>query len=227
MKTHIFLSCLLLASFLVGSFSYNVSYPDSGPSQVAIIDLHLKLESLQAPMDFALTQKFITACQVFLESSLNIIPTTIINIQAAVGSQTLGTVPSGTFNNPSDPTFFPLHAFVQVLIDFRVDSGGSSKLNDMLTRVQVIFSNEWEELMAMMLLLDPVSFAAITKIELESSSYLSNADKNSSPRNNNGSQIKMSQSTVIIFLAVSLGVVVSLALTIPRIIWLKARHTRR
>jgi hypothetical protein len=160
-------------------------------------------------MNDSVKESFVTACRVFLEGHLNVAPTTIINLQAAVGSQELDNL-----HSVADDYIFPLSANIEVMVEYYIDSGDAN-LGEMERRIKTLFLVEWEEFLALLLLLDPDFFSPIQRIFLEAS-IDPVAPTPSPPLTPQRTETSTTSSTiVIVFIVVGVGVVVSLAMTIP------------
>jgi hypothetical protein len=108
------------------------------------------------------TDNLSMACQVFLDSILNVQPTTIIDLQVAIAGQSL----DGRQEIIGNSTNFVLETQMHILIRYQLDHD-SVKQNDMDGRVRTIFSEDWDELMALLKLLDSSFFGSLHTIELK------------------------------------------------------------
>jgi hypothetical protein len=177
---------------------------------LSIVDVSLRLLWLPEPMDDRVKDSFITACRVFLEGHLNVAPTTIINLQVGVGSQELDNL-----HSVADDYIFPLSANIQVLVEYYIEPGSDDNLGEMERRIKILFMVEWEEFLAILLLLDPDFFSPIQRIFLEEG-LDPIAPTPTPPVTLQSVETNTTSSTiVVVFIVVAVGVVVSLAMTIP------------
>jgi hypothetical protein len=199
---------LTLFISLVYSSSYAVADLSTNRQRLSIVDVSLRLLWVLEPMNDSVKESFVTACRVFLEGHLNVAPTTIINLQAAVGSQELDNL-----HSVADDYIFPLSANIEVMVEYYIDSGDAN-LGEMERRIKTLFLVEWEEFLALLLLLDPDFFSPIQRIFLEASlDHI--APSPSPPVTLQRTETNTASSTiVVVFIVVAVGVVLSLA-TIP------------
>jgi hypothetical protein len=200
---------LILFISLVHTSSYAVAGLSENRQRFSIVSTRLRLLWVPEPMDGSVKESFVTACRVFLEGHLNVAPTTIINLQVDVGSQELDNLYSVT-----DNSIFPLSANIEVLVEYYIDPGNAN-LGEMERRIKTLFVVEWEEFLALLLILDPDFFSPIQRIFLEGS-IDPIAPNPSTPVTLERTETNAASSTIIVvFTVVAVGVVVSLAMTIP------------
>lgn len=217
-KSQWLLHGLILFISLMHSSSYAVAGLSENRQIFSIFDVSLRLLWVPEPMNDSVKESFVTACRVFLEGHLNVAPTTIINLQVAVGSQELDNLHSVT-----DDSVFPLSANIEVLVEYFIDPGNAN-LGEIERRIKTLFVVEWEELLALLLLLNPDYFSPIRRIFLEAS-IDPIAPAPSPPVTLERSETNAASSTiVVVFTIVAVGVFVSLAMTIP--VFLKQSKSR-
>jgi hypothetical protein len=226
MKLRYLLHPIILIVFLGKACCYSESILDvEDRLSYTIVDLMVRLLSVAAPMDGDIIERFIVASQVFLESKLNIVPTTIINLQVAVGAQSLL---GGQLNIQNGTVNFPLSIHVVVLVEYKLDANANSVLNDMEGRVRTLFIEEWEELVALLDLLDstvhPGFFSSVVDIELESNFDPSDSSTGGTSKESiKKDPDQSSRYVAIIFIVVGVGVVLSLAMMTP-LLFVKPRN---
>jgi hypothetical protein len=215
-----FLKALVFLSLIadIASFQYS-PLEDEGRLRFTIVDVSIYMLSLPAIMNSQRMDNLSMACQVFLESTLNVQPTTIIDLQVAISGQSL----DGRQEISGNSTNFVLETQMHILIRYLLDYD-NDKLNDMDERVRSLFSEEWDELVALLKLLDSSFFGSLHTIELKPrlleppDSTIVASGKRPHKKSN-----APPVSVIIIFLVVGIGVFISL-LTMAPICLTKSRR---
>jgi hypothetical protein len=216
MKSQWFLKSLVFLYLLANGSSYRYApFDDESPLDFTIVDVSIYLWTLPSSLLTSLGIDNISmACQVFLESTLNVHPTIITDLKVAIVSQNLDG--RGGIEALQNSTYFVLEVHMQILVRYQL-AGNYPDLKDMDTRIRTLFTKDWEELYALLKLLDPSYFASLHSLEVKprilgpTEEPITVSSGNPKKLESNG----LSTSIVVILLVVGIGIVLSLTTLAP------------
>jgi hypothetical protein len=215
MKSQWFLKSLVFLYLLANGSSYQYApLDDESPLDFTIVDVSIYLWTLPSLLTSLGIDNISMACQVFLESTLNVHPTIIMDLKVEIVSQNLNG--RGGTETIQNSTYFVLEVHMQILVRYQL-AGNYPDLKDMDTRIRTLFTNEWEELWALLKLLDPSYFASLHSLEVKPRNLgpteepITVSSGNPKKSESNG----LSTSIVVILLVVGIGIVLSLMTLAP------------
>lgn len=204
------LECILQAFVIFSLFCGIVSFRfgDEDTMRFAVVDVAVYLLSFQSVLNTLGVEYLELATQVFLEGALNVHPTTIIDLQVAVTSQSL----RHGFNSTGNSTFYKLTANMQIMLKYQM-AYNEPGLSDMDKKVRKIIEQDSEELLGMLKLLESSYFGSLHTIELKPRTL----GFTQSSQNDQGRKKESSAPTgaIIIFALVGIGMFISLFILIP------------
>jgi hypothetical protein len=217
MRSKCILNILSIFILIVGVLSTSQSPLDKTDRiRFTIVNVEILVLSVPSLLPVNGIENVVLATQVFLESSLNIHPTTINEMQVAITSQSFnGGVEVREANNS---TSFVLSVDLQLLLEYQL-AAGDARYSDMDRRIRTLFSEEWDELQALLKLLDPAFFGSVHTIALKPKPHIQ--PENPVFHGGAGGQLAQSQSrkpaptVIIIFLVIGIGVAISLLTVFP------------
>jgi hypothetical protein len=181
-----------------------------------IVDVSLLFLSAQSLLTSSGIDNVVLATHVFLESTLNVHPTAINEMQIDITSQSLNE--GVDVSQGHNATMFVLSTDLQILLKYQLEAG-DVQYSDMDSSIRALFSEEWDELHALLKILDPAFFGSVRTIELKPKAYVQPEipvfHGSGGGKREQSQSPKPAPTVIIIFLVVGIGVSISLLTVFP------------
>lgn len=201
---------LLSPLFLVSSSSYeNRKMDDNNLRRFTMVDVDLHFASLPSELGPDGLDNLMVASQVLLESGLDVHPTTIIELHVAITSQQI-VEDHDIFLHDDSSSDVQLLIHLQVLIRYEL-AFENEDLSNMDKRVQRILTEDREELIALLKLLDFPFFATLEEVTL----IPNDVPIESQPVQVSENETAHRTTVIIIFAVVGVGMLISFMTIIP------------
>lgn len=156
--------------FLAIIASVNCQNPNiSQGMSTSFLDISIYLKYLPSLMSSVGIQNLAAAAEVFIESNLSYNSIPVDDVKVLVSSQTL----DGRTIMGLDSTFHVVQANMQILVKIQSSSDRNDEYAPLFAEnlIRKHFTEDWTELRAMLLLLDPEYFQRLTSIELKPNAF--------------------------------------------------------
>jgi hypothetical protein len=225
--------CFLQSAFLLIFLKLAAPYTwldDAQTIRFTVVDLKVRLQPLETPLQGRTLDNFIVSLRVFLESSLNVKPTTVYNLQVAVGDQTPGMLPeNGEVISYESSKDHWIEVDMQVLIEYEKEAQfAATGESDMEGRIRALFQDQWSDLLVVLQLLDRPVFNDVERIALETQATPDDSRLGPMLSSVNPEVIDENPalSFIVILVVVAIGVAVLLAIAVPLFLMSKRDRVR-